>query len=76
MLNVCLLIQQADFDTLTTSLRMDAVYVKDNMHIKWASETGFVENIAKVVKEYRESRRLTVSCCYYYYCCCFKKNVL
>lgn len=39
---------------------MDAVYVKDNMHIKWVSETGFVENITNIVKEYKESRNLMV----------------
>lgn len=53
-------INQDHFDMLLANLRMDSVFVKENMKIKWASETGIVENLPKIVKEFRESRKLTV----------------
>jgi adenylate kinase len=46
---------------LLVNLRLDAVFIKENMRIKWASETGIVENIAQIVKEYKETRKLMVS---------------
>nr|KAG5697004.1 hypothetical protein BaRGS_008466 [Batillaria attramentaria] len=49
---------QADFDQLLVNLRMDAVFVKENMRIPWVSEAGLVENILKVIKEYKDSRNL------------------
>ena len=52
--------QQADFDQLLVNLRMDAVYVKENMRIRWQSETGMLETMPKMVKEYKESRGLMV----------------
>ncbi|CAD5122064.1 DgyrCDS10516 [Dimorphilus gyrociliatus] len=51
-------IQQADFDQLLVNLRMDGVFIRENMHIRWASETGILENIDTIVREYRESRAL------------------
>ena len=45
---------------LLVNLRMDAVNVKENMRISWASEAGLVENIAGVIKEYKDSRNLQV----------------
>ena len=54
-------IEQADFDMLLANLRMDAVFVKENMRIRWASETGVIENIQTIVKEYKETRGLNVS---------------
>ena len=54
-------IEQADFDMLLVNLRMDAVFVKENMRIRWASEAGMVENIGPIVKEYKETRKLMVS---------------
>lgn len=53
-------IEQADFDMLLVNLRMDAVFVKENMRIRWSSETGIVESIAGIVKEYKETRGLNV----------------
>ena len=46
---------------LLVNLRMDAMYVKENMHIKWASEMGIVENITAIVKEFKTVRALPVS---------------
>lgn len=51
-------ISQADFDMLTLDLKMDASYIKENMQIKWIAETGFVETVQKLVKEYKASRNL------------------
>ena len=39
---------------------MDAVFVKENMRINWASEAGMVENIQQVIKEYKDTRKLQV----------------
>lgn len=52
-------ISQIQFDMLTLDLRMEAAYVKENMQIKWHCETGFVDNAAKVIKEFKISRNLT-----------------
>ena len=57
---LCFWSQQADFDMLLVNLRMDAVFIKENMRIKWASETGIVENIGEIIKEYKEIRNLMV----------------
>ena len=54
-------IEQADFDALLVNLRMDGVYIKENMNIKWAAETGIIENMGNVAKEYKETRNLMVS---------------
>lgn len=51
-------ISQSDFDMLLLDLRMDAAYVKENMQLKWQSEAGLVENITKMVKEYKAARNL------------------
>ncbi|CAH1792741.1 unnamed protein product [Owenia fusiformis] len=51
-------IEQADFDMLLVNLRMDAVYVKENMRIQWAAEMGTIENIQRMIKEYKEDRGL------------------
>ena len=52
--------QQSDFDMLLVNLRMESVNVKENMRISWVSEAGMVENIAGVIKEYKDSRNLQV----------------
>lgn len=53
-------LQQSDFDQLLVNLRMDAVFVKENMRIMWVSEAGMVENIDQIIKEYKDSRKLQV----------------
>lgn len=47
---------------ITIDLRMDSAYIKENMQIRWVSEAGFVDNISKLVKEYKTSRNLIVCC--------------
>lgn len=39
---------------------MDAVNVKENMRISWVSESGMVDNIPQIIKEYKDSRKLQV----------------
>lgn len=51
-------IEQADFDMLLVNLRMDSVFVKENMHISWVSEAGIIDNIIPIIKEYKDSRSL------------------
>ena len=46
---------------LTLNLRMDATYIKESMQIKWIAETGLVENIKVLVKEFKAARNLVVS---------------
>ncbi|XP_054422919.1 adenylate kinase 7 isoform X2 [Pteronotus mesoamericanus] len=49
---------QESIDHLLVNLRMEAVFVKENFNIRWAAQTGFVENINSILREYRQSRRL------------------
>lgn len=58
---MCFKLQQSDFDMLLVNLRIDAVNVKENMRISWASEAGMVENIQAIIKEYKDTRNLHVS---------------
>ncbi|KAK3753134.1 hypothetical protein RRG08_024412 [Elysia crispata] len=51
-------IEQADFDMLLVDLRMDSVFVKENMHISWVSEAGIIDNIIPIIKEYKDTRSL------------------
>lgn len=51
-------IEQADFDMLLVNLRMDAVFIKESMRIRWAAETGMLENMDEIVKEYKTTRKL------------------
>ncbi|NP_001337821.1 adenylate kinase 7 isoform 5 [Homo sapiens] len=45
-------------DHLLVNLRMEALFVKENFNIRWAAQTGFVENINTILKEYKQSRGL------------------
>jgi len=59
--SVCLsVVQQSDIDHLLVNLRVDATMVKEQMHIRWAAETGLVDAIEPTVATYRESRGLQV----------------
>ncbi|XP_062325724.1 adenylate kinase 7 isoform X2 [Osmerus eperlanus] len=51
-------LQQRDIDALLVSLRMEAVYLKDKFNIHWVCESGLVENIERVVEEYKQTREL------------------
>ncbi|KAM4690935.1 adenylate kinase 7 [Rhinophrynus dorsalis] len=49
---------QLEIDHLLVNLRMEAVFLKENFNIRWVSQTGLVENIQLVIKEYKQSRGL------------------
>ncbi|KAM9071015.1 adenylate kinase 7 isoform X1 [Sarcophilus harrisii] len=49
---------QGQLDHLLVNLRMEALFVKENFNIRWVAQAGFVENIANVLKEYKQSRGL------------------
>lgn len=48
---------------ITIDLKMDAAFIKENFQLKWVAETGFVENIGKLIKEYKAARNLIVCTC-------------
>ncbi|NXI46088.1 KAD7 kinase, partial [Galbula dea] len=49
---------QMHLDMLLVNLRMESVFLKETFNIKWVAQEGLVENIEKIVKEYKESRGL------------------
>ena len=61
MRTVCFFLKQSHIDHLTTNLRMDAAFVKEQMHITWHCETGIIENMATIVREFKLSHKLIVS---------------
>ncbi|XP_016876449.1 adenylate kinase 7 isoform X5 [Homo sapiens] len=52
------IVKQDCLDHLLVNLRMEALFVKENFNIRWAAQTGFVENINTILKEYKQSRGL------------------
>ncbi|EMP30980.1 Adenylate kinase 7, partial [Chelonia mydas] len=52
------IVKQTHLDMLLVNLRMEAVFLKENFNIKWVAQTGLVENIGQVLKEYKQSREL------------------
>ncbi|XP_006516453.1 adenylate kinase 7 isoform X1 [Mus musculus] len=52
------LVKQEYLDHLLVNLRMEALFVKENFNIRWVAQTGFVENINSILKEYKQSRGL------------------
>lgn len=53
-------IQQADYDMLLANLQFEPVFVREQMNIRWHCENGMIENIQKLIEEYRAQRNLTV----------------
>ncbi|XP_023587438.1 adenylate kinase 7 isoform X3 [Trichechus manatus latirostris] len=51
-------VKQECLDHLLVNLRMEALFVKENFNIRWVAQTGFVENINNILKEYKQSRGL------------------
>ncbi|CAF95192.1 unnamed protein product, partial [Tetraodon nigroviridis] len=47
-----------EIDTMQLDLCMDSVYIRELLAVKWLYESGIVENIERVVEEYRQSRQL------------------
>ncbi|XP_069321381.1 adenylate kinase 7 isoform X3 [Eulemur rufifrons] len=52
------IVKQDCLDHLLVNLRMEALFVKENFNIRWNAQTGFVENINNILKEYKQSRGL------------------
>lgn len=51
-------VRQADVETLTTSLRMEAAFIRENMRINWVAESGAIEQMPALVKDFRATRKL------------------
>ncbi|NXV16113.1 KAD7 kinase, partial [Cepphus grylle] len=49
---------QTHLDMLLVNLRMESMFLKETLNIKWVAEAGLVENIERIVKEYKQSRGL------------------
>ncbi|NXW51408.1 KAD7 kinase, partial [Nyctiprogne leucopyga] len=50
--------QQMDLDMLFVNLRMESTFLKETFNIKWVAQAGLVENIERIVKEYKHTRGL------------------
>lgn len=53
-------VQQADYDMLLVSLQFEPAFIREQMNIRWHCENGMIENMQKVIDEYRTQRNLTV----------------
>jgi len=51
-------LKQSEFDSLLVNLRMEGMFVKESMNIRWVAETGMVDAIDRIIKEYKETRGL------------------
>ncbi|XP_041702980.1 adenylate kinase 7 [Coregonus clupeaformis] len=51
-------LRQMDIDALFVNLRVEAVYLKENFNIHWVCESGLIDNIDRVVEEYKKTRGL------------------
>ncbi|KAM5241080.1 adenylate kinase 7 isoform 1-T1 [Hipposideros larvatus] len=49
---------QENIDHLLVNLRMETLFVKENFNIRWVAQSGFVENINSILKEYKQNRGL------------------
>ncbi|KAL6095707.1 ak7 [Pungitius sinensis] len=50
--------QPGELEYLSINLRLDAFIIKDSLRLHWTSEAGMVENMASIVEEYKNTRRL------------------
>uniref|UniRef100_A0A8C7TC93 Adenylate kinase 7b n=1 Tax=Oncorhynchus mykiss TaxID=8022 RepID=A0A8C7TC93_ONCMY len=51
-------LRQMDIDALFVNLRIEAVYLKESFNIHWVCESGLIDNIDRVVEEYKQTRGL------------------
>ncbi|NXJ61850.1 KAD7 kinase, partial [Rostratula benghalensis] len=49
---------QMHVDMLFVNLRMESMFLSETFNIKWVAQAGLVENIERIVKEYKQSRGL------------------
>lgn len=54
------LLQQTDYEMLFVSMKFEPMFIKEYLTMKWHCQNGLIENIHKVVEEYRIQRELTV----------------
>jgi len=52
-------ITQADYDMLLANLQFEPAFIREQMNIRWHCENGMIENMQKVIDEYRQQRNLT-----------------
>ncbi|XP_070972481.1 adenylate kinase 7 [Oncorhynchus clarkii lewisi] len=51
-------LRQMDIDALFVNLRIEAIYLKESFNIHWVCESGLIDNIDRVVEEYKQTRGL------------------
>ena len=49
-------LKSTELDKLMSNLKITASFVKENFNIRWKAETGMVDSMEAVVKEYKEVR--------------------
>ncbi|KAI4894405.1 hypothetical protein NFI96_030573, partial [Prochilodus magdalenae] len=49
---------QTDLDHLSLNLRIESVLLRDTFNLRWVCESGIVDNINRIVEEYKQTRRL------------------
>lgn len=57
----CVFSQETDLLYLNVNLQIESVFLKDKLNISWDYESGIVDNIFRVVEEYKQTRQLLVS---------------
>lgn len=55
-----LVFQNADMDYLSVNLRIEPIFLKETFNLHWVSEAGIIDNINRVVEEYKLLRLLRV----------------
>lgn len=53
--------KRSDLACLSVNILIETVLLKMRLNVRWVCESGLVENIDRVVEEYRQTRRLLVS---------------
>ncbi|XP_066533265.1 adenylate kinase 7a [Hoplias malabaricus] len=49
---------KTDVDQLSLNLRIEPVLLRDVFSLRWVCESGIIDNVSRVVEEYRQTRRL------------------
>ncbi|XP_071324087.1 adenylate kinase 7-like isoform X2 [Trachinotus anak] len=47
-----------ELEYLSINLSLDAFIIKDSFSLRWTSESGMVENMERIVEEYKDTRQL------------------
>ncbi len=46
---------------LFINMQFEPIFIKENLTLKWHCENGLIENMQKIVEEFRVERHLTVN---------------